>query len=198
MSKGITRGVISSIMRGSMPSLENAHAIAKVLGVPLETLLGVESPEVPEKEKFYELVPQVKGSLSCGPGSAIPPAAVKDWLWIPKKHLPGGGDKDRYAAVKVAGESMEPLLFDGDTVVIDRTDCDLGKIRKDGIYAVWNEAQDASFVKHLDYDSAERILTLISYNHDYSRRHGVEHIRLKKVTDNPVMGRVVFSFRRWK
>lgn len=41
------------------------------------------------------------------------------------------------------------------------------------------------------------LIYLLSENPEH-RRHGVEHIRLKKVTDNPVMGRVVFSFRRWK
>lgn len=45
MSRGIKRGVITGIMRGSMPSIDNAYKIAQVLGVSLEHLLTGQAPD---------------------------------------------------------------------------------------------------------------------------------------------------------
>ena len=195
ISKGVKRTIIESIMSGSMPSLANAHTVAKVLGVSLEKLLTGEEPvpEVPDKEKFYEPVPLVAGRISCGHGAQ--PGDIKDWVWIPKKHLPGGGDNYRYAAIVVKGDSMAPLLADGETVVIDRTDGGLDALKKGSLYAVWKDGH--SFVKRLDYDKAADTLYLISENPDHARQHGIEYIKLKKM-DNPIMGKVVFSYRGWK
>lgn len=197
VKKGIKKGIIESIMQGSMPSLDRAYIIAQALGVSLERLLtGRETmPEVPEKEKYYELIPHAKGALSGGQGT-VPPGELKGWLWIPKKYLPGGGDGERYAAVTVSGESMEPLLVDGETVVIDRTERDLDAVHKGSLYAVGKEG--LSFVKKLEYDKDTGMLFLISENRDHVNRQGVEYIRLKKGMENPIMGKVVFSFRRWK
>lgn len=195
ITKGVKRTIIESVMKGSTPSLENAAEIAKVLGIPLERLLGVEPPPIPEKEKHYEIVPLVEGRLSCGPG-ALPTDEIKEWLWIPRKHLPGAGHANRYAAIEVSGTSMEPLLLHGETVIVDRTDCDIERLKRESLYAV--RVDGHNFVKHLNYNREEQTLYLISYNQDYMRQHGVEHIKLKKGMETPVIGRVVFSFRRWK
>lgn len=53
------------------------------------------------------------------PGSII--FHIIEKLWIPKKYLQAlAGHDFRYAALKVNGYSMEPLLAEGDIVVIDR------------------------------------------------------------------------------
>jgi len=43
-----------------------------------------------------------------------------------------------------------------------------------------------------------KILQPISASAHFVREHGFEYISLKEVEDNPIIGKVVFSFRRWK
>ncbi|MBM2834261.1 MAG: hypothetical protein HW406_1422 [Candidatus Brocadiaceae bacterium] len=43
-----------------------------------------------------------------------------------------------------------------------------------------------------------KILQLISASPHFVREHGFEYINLKEVEDNPIVGKVVFSFRKWK
>lgn len=47
ISKGIKRGIITGILRGSMPKINEAYVVAKVLGVTLEQLLGEKEIEPP-------------------------------------------------------------------------------------------------------------------------------------------------------
>jgi hypothetical protein len=39
ISRGIKKGIVQSIMKGSMPKIHEAYKVAKILGVSLETLL---------------------------------------------------------------------------------------------------------------------------------------------------------------
>lgn len=119
-------------MRGSDISVSNAYEVAKILGVSMERLLtGEDRYHVLTKQRINEeegySVPLVDGYISGGTGS-IPIEHIVEKLWIPKKYLrsPAGYDF-RYVALKVNGYSMEPLLEEGDIVVIDRADCDLKK-----------------------------------------------------------------------
>ncbi|HHT9113509.1 MAG TPA: hypothetical protein ACFYD0_09315 [Candidatus Wunengus sp. YC65] len=41
-----------------------------------------------------------------------------------------------------------------------------------------------------------KILRLISASSLFVREHGVEYINLKEVKDSPIIGKVVFSFRK--
>ncbi|MBM4065773.1 MAG: hypothetical protein FJ266_09055 [Planctomycetes bacterium] len=43
-----------------------------------------------------------------------------------------------------------------------------------------------------------KILQLISTSPHFGREHGFEYINLKEAEDNPIIGNVVFSFRKWK
>jgi len=42
-----------------------------------------------------------------------------------------------------------------------------------------------------------RILQLISASPHLVKEHGFEYDNLKEVEDKPIIGRVVFSFRKW-
>jgi phage repressor protein C with HTH and peptisase S24 domain len=84
-------------------------------------------------------------------------------------------------AVRVSGSSMEPGLWDGDTIVVNRADTQL----VDGeVYAVSYEGE--LVIKRLRRDSGEWFLT--SDNTD-KRRYGD-----KRCTENVlVLGRVVYK-----
>jgi hypothetical protein len=43
-----------------------------------------------------------------------------------------------------------------------------------------------------------RILQLISASPHFGREHGFESLNLKELEDNPIIGNVVFSFRKRK
>jgi len=42
-----------------------------------------------------------------------------------------------------------------------------------------------------------KILQHISASLHFVERHGFEYINLKEVEGNPIIGKVVFSFRKW-
>ncbi len=91
---------------------------------------------------------------------------------------------------------MEPLLEEDDIVVIDRADCDMKKLHENGIYAVRKD--DLYYIKHLHYEEKSKTLQLISANIHFTREHGFEYINLKEIEENPIIGKVVFSLRKWK
>lgn len=202
LSKGIKRGIINSIMRGSYPKINEAYEVAKALGVSLERLLIGEDRHVfsteeqkIDKENGY-IVPMIEGHISGGTGS-IPLEEITEKFWIPKKYLqsPAGYDC-RYVAIKVKGYSMEPLIEDDDIVLIDRVKNDLKNIQENSIYAVRKD--DLYYVKHLHYEEKEKKLQLISASPYFIREHGFEYINLKEIENNPIIGKVIFSFRKWK
>lgn len=61
-------------------------------------------------------------------------------------------------------------------------------LQKDSLY----------YVKHLYYEEKEKKLHLISASPYFTRKHGFEYINLKEIEYNPIIGKVVFSFKRWK
>ncbi len=202
LSKGIKRGIINSIMKGGYPKINEAYEVAKVLGVSLERLLTGEDRYVfsiveqkIDKDNGY-IVPMIDGHISGGTGS-IPLEEITEKFWIPKKYLhsPAGYDC-RYVAIKVKGYSMEPLLEENDIVVIDRSHYDLKSIQENSIYAVRKD--DLYYVKHLHYEEKEKKLLLISASFHFVREYGFEYINLKEIEYNPIIGKVVFSFRKWK
>ncbi len=200
INKGLKRSIIDSIMRGSDISVSNAYEVAKILGVSVERLLTGEDryhvlPEQRINEEEGYSVPLVDGYISGGMGS-IPIEHIVEKFWIPKKYLrsPAGHDF-RYVALKVNGYSMEPLLEEGDIVVIDRADCDLKKMHENSIYAVRKD--DLYYIKHLHFEEKSKTLQLISASTHFVKKHGFEYINLKEIEENPIIGKVVFSLKKW-
>ena len=60
-------------------------------------------------------------------------------MWLRKEY----GTTDSLEGIRVSGDSMEPTLFDGDVVLIDRNDF----VPKDGVYVL--RIEDSLFVKRL-------------------------------------------------
>lgn len=102
----------------------------------------------------------------------------------------------RYVAIKVKGYLMEPLLEDSDVVFINRAHYDLKSIQENSIYAVRKD--NLYYIKHLHYEEKSKTLQLISDSLHFVREYGFEYINLKEIEYNPIIGKVVFSFRKWK
>ncbi|WP_282092182.1 S24 family peptidase [Epibacterium ulvae] len=97
------------------------------------------------------------------------------------------------AVITVKGDSMEPDLFDGDRIVIDRSQT---RLDDGSIYAV--HFSDGLFVKRIQRLPGDRVL-LISSNSRYSQIH-LDHTDLVSDLDGgsfKIVGRVVASMHEW-
>ena len=183
--KGIKLATINSILRGSKIHVTTACDVANVLGISVERLVTgkethfaqTEEQRINEEDGYS--IPLIDGYVSGGTGT-IPLDMIKERLWIPKNYLhsPSGHDC-RYIAIEVKGYSMEPLLEEGEIVIIDRSTCDLMHVREKNIYVVQKDS--LYYVKHLYYEDKEKKLHLISASPYFTRKHGLEYINLKKL-----------------
>lgn len=116
---GITQSSISDWIRGKyLPKQDKVDLLAKALDVSPAYLMGWEEPDdnVTPVDLSHSILIPVLGSIPAG----IPIEAVEDVIEhidIPEKWVRSG---DEYFGLRVNGDSMYPLLLDGDTVVIRR------------------------------------------------------------------------------
>lgn len=125
---------------------------------------------------------------SAGPGT-LPggerPAAhfAFDERWL--RALAAGRPAD-VSMIRVSGDSMMPLLADGDDILVDRGDA--GERLRDGIYVL--RLDDALMVKRLALNPAARTVTIKSDNNAYS---DFPDCPLGSVT---IIGRVLWAGRK--
>lgn len=106
---------------------------------PMSPILAWEHPDdLPEGE--FVMIPRLDVTLSAGPGreqhvdvgftKSVPQAFRADWIRA-ERLKPA-----KLAAMTAKGESMEPAIFDGDSLLIDTSQTDV----QDGrVYALWYE-----------------------------------------------------------
>jgi len=133
---------IQGLRRGKSPGIERLSAMSEVLGLELyfgpprrsEAVLPLSNHQKVELLSDFAFVERFDVSLSAGPGAngdnakkLSPVSFRRDWL--SEKGLLA----DKCVVCSVGGNSMEPLLFEGDLVLLDRRQADL----RDGqIYGV--------------------------------------------------------------
>ena len=134
------------IYKERIPDVEDTLKLMAVLGTTVEEFFGVDIQLPPkvvvECAADTEKIPVFEQFFSCGKGQYVPETEyINGYIAIPEdlktKRLEG-----HLAASKIRGDSMEPTIFNGDTVICD----DLG-YQEDGIYAIIFEGQ--GFVKRL-------------------------------------------------
>lgn len=112
----------------------------------------------------YASIPRYDARLSAGPGALAESNAEplgftlyeSQWLSALTRASPS-----HLALVRVDGDSMEPTLFNGDWVLVDRTQ---RKFSREGIYAM--RVGDTLWVKRLSLNLRERLIRIISDNRD--------------------------------
>lgn len=191
--------------RGTFP-LEWAYKLASGLDISLDWLLrGKEKKEegvLQEPGRVHRgqsrkvadqacdpdlvLVPKVRARLSAGGGSLETNAEVKGRYafkaeWIRSKGKPG-----QMVLMDVAGDSMEPVICDGDTVLIDQSQHDIlpGKIFAVGI-------DELVYLKRIDAQPG--MLVLKSENKEYEPV--LVHLGEDHASSVRVIGRVVWWCR---
>jgi phage repressor protein C with HTH and peptisase S24 domain len=135
----------------------------------------------------FKYVPKVKATLSAGGGSFSTESEVIDNLCFKKEWLSGKGSANSMVAMEVFGNSMEPEIKDGDTVLLDQSQIN---ILAGAVYAVGIE--DTILVKRLEKHPNKLVLN--SDNKDYEPIfldvEDMERVR--------IIGKVIWSCREYR
>ncbi|MGN3973548.1 S24 family peptidase [Tsuneonella sp. SYSU-LHT278] len=153
------------IRKGSPRKLEEGdrRTLAQFFGVAESELGGVEEISLPTANSRGEWIeiPRLPLGAAAGPGALAADERAFDSFrfsrrWLREQGL-GGAE---LSAIRVEGDSMEPLLHDGDEILVDRAQRTL----RDGIHVV--RLGDALMVKRLAPAGPGRA-TLLSQNYAY-------------------------------
>lgn len=140
-----------------------------------------------QEDVEFKYIPKVAARLSAGTGSFDCDDDVTDVLSFPTKWLSMKGSAKEMVAMEVFGQSMEPVIREGDTVLVDQSQ---KNVLAGAIYAVGVE--DTILVKRLEKHPNK--LVLCSDNKDY------EPIYLEKEEMETVriIGKVIWSCREYR
>jgi phage repressor protein C with HTH and peptisase S24 domain len=135
----------------------------------------------------FKNIPKVAARLSAGTGSFECEQAVSEYLSFQSSWLARKGSAASMVAMEVFGHSMEPVIHEGDTVLIDQSQ---KNILAGAIYAVGVE--DTIMVKRLVIHPDK--LVLCSVNKDFQPIY-LEADLLSKVR---ILGKVIWSCREYR
>jgi phage repressor protein C with HTH and peptisase S24 domain len=119
----------------------------------------IHTTQTPETE--FKHIPKVKARLSAGGGSFEIGSEIKGYYAFQSEWLGTKGNPEKMVLMDIFGNSMEPELKDGDTVLIDESQKD---ILAGAVYAVG--VDDTIMVKRIEKHPNK--LVLISDNTDYA------------------------------
>lgn len=173
LPQGYIRGVLRTDDKRAIPSIEKAAVIADVLG--LEFYLGPPRDVEPAPKDApdmggYAKIPLHDVELAAGPGLSNGSEDVVDRLAFRRSWLRKIGVSPRNARLAhVRGDSMEPILKDGDLVLIDVGRRSIparprkpGKPPRADLYAVLDGGE--ARVKRVEHSQVGRLI-LHSDNH---------------------------------
>ena len=139
---GISEGNLRMFMKGRIPKSDDLLAIARAEKLNLEWLIAGEGPKYRDDKPLsasnlcnedrplythttdfdeeYVLIPGYHVQVSTGNGSAWNGESVKRHLAFRRKWLKYRGlDASRLAVVFAKGDSMEPTIHNGDSILVD-------------------------------------------------------------------------------
>ena len=123
----------------------------------VEDGVGPVSAAAPARARW---APYVESDVAAGLGREVWDEPVERWVALPEG-VPDG----RYVAIRVSGDSMEPVLHAGDTVLVR-----LGPELARGSLVVARKADDGYVVKQIAAVT-EREVELLSFNPAYPPMH---------------------------
>ena len=139
------------------------------------------------KDSQFKNIPKVKARLSAGSGSFEVGSEVEGYYAFRKDWLNTKGNINNMVLMDIFGNSMEPELKDGDTILIDESQKD---ILAGAVYAVG--VDDTIMVKRLEKHPNK--LVLISDNNDYApiylEKSAIHNIR--------IIGKVIWICREFR
>ena len=141
----------------------------------------------PGSDTEFKNIPKVKARLSAGGGSFEVGSEIQGYYAFQKEWLQSKGNPGRMVLMDIFGNSMEPELKDGDTVLIDESQKD---IISGAVFAVGVE--DTIMVKRIE--KHPNALVLLSDNRDYTP----VHLRLSDGDGVRIIGRVIWVGREFR
>ncbi len=140
-----------------------------------------------ENDVGFKHIPKVAARLSAGTGSFDCDENITDYLSFPTPWLSKKGSSNAMVAMEVFGQSMEPVIREGDTVLIDQSQ---KQVLAGAIYAVGVE--DTILVKRLEKHPNKLVLCSDNKNYDpiYLEKEDADKIR--------IIGKVIWSCREYR
>lgn len=135
----------------------------------------------------FKAIPKVAARLSAGTGSFDDSQSVTDYLSFQTSWLSAKGSAAGMVAMEVFGQSMEPVIREGDTVLIDQSQ---KNILAGAIYAVGVE--DTILIKRLEKHPNK--LVLCSDNKDYEPIY----LDASQMATIRIIGKIIWSCREYR
>lgn len=183
----LSEGAIRSYLSGeTYPTLDRLEQIAQAAGVSAMWLAFGEQPQtalVIEDDK-YSYVPLYDARCSAGHGAWTEGARVLTHLAFTTYSLRKQGlEPSKLSAIRVDGDSMEGLLSDGDTVLIDHS---RNSLEGEAIYVI--RLDDHLYAKRLQRQIGGGV-AVISANTAYQTMT----VSKENLNDLEIVGRVVWA-----
>lgn len=188
---------LSSLQRwiagDGMPAFDSVALLATAKGVSLDWIAtgkgemfleGAKKEQAVDVENVYSYVPLYDARCSAGHGSWSDGAQVLTQLAFTTYSLRKKGlDPSKLSAIRVDGDSMEGLLSDGDTVMIDHG---RNSLEGEAVYVI--RLDDHLYAKRLQrqFDGA---ISIISQNKEYQAMT----VPKERLDDLEIIGRVVWA-----
>ncbi|MBW1888226.1 MAG: helix-turn-helix domain-containing protein [Deltaproteobacteria bacterium] len=160
---GINRSAITQAKRNDSIPDRWILRLSRIFGLNpdwIEKGIGEKLVKIDDETEFGK-IPKVKARLSAGGGSFEVEDEIEGLYSFKKDWLRSKGNSGKMVLMDIFGNSMEPELKDGDTVLVDQSQKD---IMAGAIYAVGID--DTVMVKRLEKHPNK--LVLLSDNKDYS------------------------------
>ena len=138
-------------------------------------------------ESEFKNIPKVKARLSAGGGSFEVGSEIEGYYAFRKEWLGSKGHSDKMVLMDIFGNSMQPELRDGDTVLVDESQKD---ILSGAMYAVGVE--DTIMVKRVEKHPSR--LVLLSDNRDYSPIY----LQFGELDSIRIIGKVIWVCREFR
>jgi phage repressor protein C with HTH and peptisase S24 domain len=135
-------------------------------------------------DSIFKNIPKVRARLSAGGGSFEVGSEIEGYYAFRKDWLTAKGNRNKMVLMDIFGNSMEPEMKDGDTILIDESQKD---ILAGAIYAVGID--DTIMVKRVEKHPNK--LVLLSDNKDYSPIY----LQGNEISSVRIIGKVIWISR---
>ncbi len=153
---GVSTSTVFKIEQGELKNVnaDFAEKMANVLGIPVDEFMEGVAEKTPKPKKASRVIP-VYEHVGCGVPAFGSDDAV-DYITFE-----GGNDSEEYFGLIAQGDSMEPMISSGDTLILRRQpSADAGD------YAAVRIGDEEFLMKRVCMDTTG--LTLKSLNSDYA------------------------------
>ena len=184
---GISRAAITQQKRNDTIPKKWISELSRLFNVNTEWLEKGKGPILLSQNDYHEIflqVPKVTARLSAGGGSFETEPEIKEFYSFRKDWLDKKGKASDMVLMDIIGNSMEPELKEGDTVLIDQSQ---KAILSGAIYAVG--LADTIVVKRLEKRPKE--LVLFSEN----SRYPMMSFRGEEMNSVRIIGKVIWICR---